>query len=233
MHPKISTHGPFQMTKGDDWFNIIVVSKDSHEEMIETFMRVIKNYDYVQPLFENVTNSPDSFDSNSIRKLKVWKHPVKELVKDGVILLGESTGFVTQCYYEGFLGNFVGAEIASTVLKDIYNSGRSYNKENLCMYQELVKNKLLKNFHLSQKASEDMFLGNREGQFKIWDAYLKALNKHKQVRKNVWLAWTDNKIPDYDLENDEYCGEKIFFSLPLVWRAKLTPFFLKMKFTKN
>ncbi len=231
LHPRMSTRGPLQMTKGSDFFNMILVSEESHEKMVEKFMRIIKKYDYVQPLFQEVKNPPSSFDPATIIRKKVWKDPISRFYDDHIILLGETTGLVTECYYEGLLGCFLTSRVATDLVKSLYKNQKSYSAKNLQDYDHKIRKELLQNFHISQKASEDMFLGQRDDQFKIWDAYIKAINKDKRVRRNIWIAWQDTKIKDYNLKNDEYCGERIYFSLPMITRMKLTPLFLKMKFS--
>jgi flavin-dependent dehydrogenase len=158
LHPNISGKGPFQMTKGSNFFNIIVVSDEPHEQMIETFMRVIKNYDIIQPLFKKVKNPPDTFDPNTIRRIHVWKHPISQFVHDKVMLLGETTGLVSDVYYEGFIGTFFSSKTASQILKKIYFSGKNYSKDNLMEYDRFIRAELMQNFHKSQNTQEFLYL---------------------------------------------------------------------------
>ena len=127
------------------------------------------------------------------------------------------------------------AKIANDVLGGIYRHHSApgpipYSKDQLSQYESSVNTELKGNFFKSQNGSQDLFLTPGAYQQTIWDAYIKAINEYQQVRKNIYLAWVDPELKRYPLENDEYCGEKIFFSLPLSARVALTPYFLKLKF---
>lgn len=230
LHPKISTVGPLQMTRANNFFNIIYVDNLPYNEMEEKLLRILQNYEPIQPWFNSVTNKPANLTSQDFRHGLVWKHPIKEFVQNNVLLIGETTGLVTECYYEGLMGALATAKYAAHTLQELFVNKRAYTKECLSQYQAIVSSVLLKNFHKSQTGSENMFLTAGSHQIDIWDAYQKSIQKDKKVRRNIHLAWTDPDIANYPLVNDEYCGEQIYLSLPLGIRLLLTPYFLKLKF---
>lgn len=231
MHPQMSTCGPVQMTRGRDFFNFIYVSSDSFEQMSTKFLRILQNYQPIQYMFHGVKNPPSTLTAQDFRYIRIGKHPISTFVQDRVMLLGESTGIVTECYYEGLLGAFASSKFAAELLRTLNNARNTYSRTELLPYETSLRAHLLKNFHTSQKGSEELFYTSRDEQLAIWDAYIDAIKNDRKVRHNIYLAWTLPDLAGYPLENDQYCGEKIYFALPLGTRIKLTPYFLRLKFT--
>jgi flavin-dependent dehydrogenase len=237
LNPKISTVGPLQMCRAHDFFNLIMQSDESFDVMEDKLVRIIKNYEKIKYMFSKTFERPENIQASDFRRGKQFKHPIKEFVRDNIVLLGESTGFVTECYNEGFLGALAGSKfLYETIVsilnnKEILSETNKFSQKNLKAYEEKFKSILFKNFQTSSVASEKMFLTSGNYQEEIWDAYITAISKDKKVRKNIHAAWASLELAKYPLENDEYCGEKIFFSLPIGSRVMLTPKFLKMKFS--
>ncbi len=241
LNPKISPVGPFQMTRAIDFFNIIMLGNEPYEVMEEKLLRILKNYEKVKYMFQKTRERPESLTASDFRRGKEFKHPVKKFYMQNAVLLGEATGFVTECYNEGLLGALASSKFIYETIIEIVNSKKEkglaveykdFSEANLKKYQEKFENQLFKNFHLSQKASEAMFLSPGNYQQEIWDAYISAIKSDRTVRKNIHNAWASPNLVKYELENDEYCGEKIYLALPLGAKVALTPKFLKMKFFK-
>lgn len=231
LHPQMSARGPFQMTRGQTFATAIYVSDESYDVMKDKFLRILRNYAWLQPILKEMQNPPAAITEKNIRFGKVWKHPIAFFSTNRAIILGEASGIVTECYYEGLLNCLASAHFAQKVITDLYHHNQEYSLENLKLYDGMIRESLLNNFHLSQKGSEGMFLSPGQYQSVIWDAYLDAINSDKKVRQYIWLAWVDPDITHYPLDHDEYCGERIYMNIPLGNRLLLTPYFLKLKFS--
>jgi flavin-dependent dehydrogenase len=220
------------MTRANDFFNMLLVSSENMDTLVEKFIRVLKNYAPIQGLFTNIQNSPSTLTPDQIRKIHISKHPVPTFVQDRVVLLGETTGLISACYYEGVFVGLLSAKLAAESMKQLYLKRSTYSRQDLLSFEKQLGDVMLGNFFHSQNASQDMFLSGGPDQLAIWDAYIDAINKDPTVRRNIYLAWVKPDLARYSLENDEYCGEKIYLNLPLGTRLKLTPYFLKLKFSK-
>ncbi len=241
LNPKISTVGPFQMTRANNYFNIIMLGNESYEVMEDKLLRILRNYERVKYMFQKTKERTENMTFSDFRRGKEFKHPIKKFYTHNAVLVGEATGFVTECYNEGLLAAVASSKFIYETITEIINQKREkgqnidysdFSEVNLKRYQDKFESQLFKNFHISQKASEAMFLTPGNYQQEIWDAYISAIKSDRTVRKNIHNAWASPNLVNYELENDEYCGEKIYLALPLGAKVALTPRFLKMKFFK-
>jgi flavin-dependent dehydrogenase len=241
LNPKISEVGPFQVTRAKDFFNIIMLSNESYEVMEDKFLRIVKNYKPIQFWFQKTKERPENLKASDLVRGKLFKHPIDRFYTDNIVLLGESTGFVTECYNEGLVGGLGGSKFLFEVISSIISkttqitdnpNDNLFPASKLKEYQDKFRKELMGNFHASQKGSEKMFLTPGRYQQDIWDAYIKAIKEDRTVRKNIHNAWVSPDLANYPLENDNYCGEKIYLALPFQLKITLGPMFLKMKFFK-
>ncbi len=230
-HPKISEIGPLAMIKADNYINLHYVSRESSDVMKEKMLRILRNYDHISPFFRHATPQPAKMSEQDLSLYTASKSAIPEFVDDHVVLIGEAAGLVSEYYFEGTLGAFASSHYLAKFLKELQESGKTGRKENLRPYEKLVKKNILSNWEKSQKANEELFYEAGENQFVIWDAYVKAMRKHRKVRENIYYAWYHPDLEHYPLKNDEYCGEKIYMNLPLSRKVSLAPFFLKLKFS--
>ncbi len=230
-HPKISEEGPMAITRTNNYANVQMVSKKPPEELQAVMLRVLKKYDHIDGFFNHALVPPSNLKPEDLKLDKVGKSAISRFVKEGVALIGEAAGLVSEYYYEGTLGAFCSAQALAQIAKKISEEKGKYSLSALEEYEKKVRTSMLGNWEKSQVANEKLFIKSGESKFAIWDAYLKAMKNNSRVRKYVYNAWEDDQLYNYPLENDEYCGEQIYKNLPLSKKLALTPLFLKLKFS--
>jgi flavin-dependent dehydrogenase len=233
MHPKMSKDGPLALNIGRDFFNIGLISKEPFEVIEERFLRILKNYQPIRNYFTGLTPNPDSIHREQLQKGVGVKHPIKNFVKDRVVLIGDAAGLVTPMYYEGVLGAFASTRFASETLIEIHKTTGIFSAANLKQYERKVYEILLKRYFVSGTRSEALFLTSGSDAEVIWDTYIQVLKKYPQARRNVHYVFGCDDLANYPLEHDEEVGELIFKELPLSRKVMLTPLFLRMKLEKN
>jgi flavin-dependent dehydrogenase len=229
LHPQMSLDGPLAINQGDRFFNIGLISSEPIPVLKEKFIRILHNYEPIQSYFKEMEPNHKEITESDLNTGIGVKHPIKNKVKDRVLLLGDAAGLVSPMYYEGIIGCLASARIAFEVLKMLYTSKSKYSNNELKAYEINLNQRLLDKYFASGNGSEAIFMKNGEDNQIIWESYIKVLQKQKHAREKVYNAYICNDLGNYPLKNDEIVGEAIFNELPLGRKITLMPIFLKAK----
>jgi flavin-dependent dehydrogenase len=230
LHPQISTTGMLWMNRALTFFNIGFVSLESIEIMTEKFLRILQNYKPIQNFFKDTTPYMKDISPTDFQYGTTTKYPIGQFSTHRTIVLGDAGGLFYSLYLEGILGASASAKLAATTIEALQKQKRPFTASNLKQYDNILRQKIIKPYFKAGTMGDSLFFnGKHEKSFTIWDSYVEIIKNLKQVRKNIFTAYTWQDLEHYPIENDVWCGEQIYKNLPLGKRIALTPIFLKQK----
>ncbi len=223
INPNISVVGPFAMitTKNLVSTGFLANKNESFQEMEEKLSRILKNYKKIQPLIEGLTPDEPAFP------LTVSKHPIKRMVDDHIVVLGESAGLVSGFFYEGIIGALASSKFACEVIPDLITHNREFSKKNLFTYEDLVRKNLVNTYFETGRASEFLFYGSESNIKLLFNLYGDVLKSSSKARKMLYDACRNQQLEKYDYVADRWVGEQIFQKVPVLQKIVLMPHFLK------
>ncbi len=224
LNPNISMNGPFFFNIGKGRLSAgFLGNLESPSQLKDKLQRILQNYNKIQDFIKGIT-----WDLNQVVVGDISKHPIKNMSKDRVLVLGEAAGLVTSFFYEGMLCGLASADIASKVIQSLLNNGSNFSKAELNNYDREVSKLLLEKYFRNGNACEYLFYKTNASTSKtIWDAYTDMLLKNKTVRQFVYDVLLIQDFTQYNTDNDRWVGEKLFGNLPIISKATLWPRFLK------
>ena len=223
INPNISVVGPFAMIKSQNMVSVGFLGNktESFPEMNEKLNRILKNYKKIQALIDGLTPSAPAFP------LTVSKHPIKRMVDDHVMILGESAGLVSGFFYEGIIGTLASSKIASGVLLDLFTNNKELNRTNLQRYEDTLRRTLINTYFETGKASEFLFYEAGSNLKLLFNLYGEVLKSSSKARKMLYEACINQHLETYNYEADRWVGEQIFQRVPTLQKLVLMPHFLK------
>jgi flavin-dependent dehydrogenase len=228
LHPKISTDGPLAITRGSNSFNVGFISKETPAQMIEKFIRILRNYKPLEGIFTGTNKNPETLSGLDFSIGKCSKNPIPIKSKNRVLVIGEATGLVTPVYFEGILGCIASAKVASELLLQLKDQNSQFTAQDLRKYDELLQ-RAIRNYWKSNEASDLLFMKSGSNQMTIWNSYLECMQKYPKLREYIHNAYLCEDLKNYPLKNDEWSGTQIYNNLPLAQKLLLSPLFLKVK----
>ena len=224
LNPKISMNGPFFFNIGKGRLSTGYLGNlESSAELIDKLQRILRNYDKIQGFIKDI-----SWDFSKVFVGDISKHPIKNMSKDRVLVLGEAAGLVTSFFYEGMLCGLASAKIASNTLQLLFNDGEKFSETQLKLYDREISKLLLEKYFRNGNACEYLFYETSASTSRaIWNAYTDMLLKNKTVRQFVYDVLLIQDLTKYNTDNDRWVGEKLFGNLPTTSKMILWPRFLK------
>jgi len=224
LNPNISMNGPFFFNIGKGRLSTGYLGNlESPSELKNKLQRILQNYKKIQGFINGI-----SWDLNKAIVGDISKHPIKNMSKDRVLILGEAAGLVTSFFYEGMLCGLASAELASKTIQPLLNNGSDFSEIDLQTYDREISKLLLEKYFRNGNACEYLFYETNANTSKaIWNAYTDMLLKNKTVRQYVYDVLLIQDLTNYNTENDRWVGEKLFGNLPILSKATLWPRFLK------
>ena len=223
LNPNISTNGPFFFNVGKGRISTgYLGNKESHSELVDKLDRILQNYQKIEKFIKRLKWDKNNFVSGSISK-----HPIKSFTKDRIIILGEAAGLVTSYFYEGILCGLVCAQVASDIIKPLFEQNSNFSRAKLVKYDKEIARILLKGYFKNGDACEYLFYSGGSYVKSLWNEYTNLLLTNKTVRRYVYEAHTIQDLAKYDTDKDRYVGECLFSALPTLSKITLSPRFFK------
>jgi flavin-dependent dehydrogenase len=224
LNPNISMNGPFFFNIGKGRLSTgFLGNLESPNELKDKLQRILYNYKKIQDFIQGI-----NWDLNRVFVGDISKHPIKNMSKDRVLVLGEAAGLVTSFFYEGMLCGLASADIASKTIQPLLSNGNNLSKAELNIYDREISKLLLEKYFRNGNACEYLFYKTNPSTSKtIWNAYTDMLLKNKKVRQFVYEVLLIQDFTQYNTDNDRWVGEKLFGNLPIISKATLWPRFLK------
>ena len=223
INPKISKNGPFFFNKGKERISagFLGEKNESKDAILSKLDRILKNYQRIQPFVNGL-----KYDLSTAVVGDISKHPIKKFSQDRVLILGEAAGIVTAFFYEGLLPGVACADIATNVVKPLFEKGSNFSRLELHKYDQEVK-RILMTYFKNGNALE--YLIYNEGSYvkSLWRLYTELLNENKKARKYIYEAYINHDLANHDTSKDRYVGEKWFSKLPTLSKITLSPKFFK------
>jgi len=223
LNPNISTNGPFFFNVGKGRISTgYLGNRESHSELIDKLDRILQNYQKIEKFIKGLKWNKNNFVSGSISK-----HPIKSFTKDRIIILGEAAGLVTSYFYEGILCGLVCAQVASDIIKPLFEQNSNFSRASLVRYDKEIARILLKGYFRNGDACEHLFYSGGSYVKALWNEYTNLLLTNKTVRRYVYEAHTIQDLVKYDTDKDRYVGECLFNALPTLSKITLSPRFFR------
>ncbi|MHA1520479.1 MAG: NAD(P)/FAD-dependent oxidoreductase [Promethearchaeota archaeon] len=234
LHPQISTTGMLFINRFRNFFNIGFVEQSDRPTMEAKFLRILRKYAPIQGFFTDVDKSPIDMSPKDFSFFPACKGRVHKLVGDGVALVGDAAGLLYSLYFEGYAGVAASTSILSSILLNLFKNNLPYTANNLQPYQDQLQQAIGSKYLAAGDMSDELFFHFREQPpFSIWEAYLQSIAEVKQVRQNIYLAYVNQDLANYPIENDNWVGEQLFQRLSPAKKLTLMPKFIKFKLFHN
>jgi len=223
INPKISTSGPFYFNKGKERIatGFLGGKNESKEEIVSKLERILKNYKPIQPFVNGLR-----YNLSSTVVGEISKHPIKYFSTERVIVLGEAAGLVTAFFYEGLLSGVACAEIATNILKPLFEIDSAFSRLELQKYDQEVK-RVLMTYFKNGNALEYLIYNESSYVKTLWQLYTELLSENRLARKYIYEAYINHDLSNHNTSNDRYVGEKWFGKLPTLSKITLSPKFFK------
>ncbi|HMF31720.1 MAG TPA: NAD(P)/FAD-dependent oxidoreductase [Candidatus Lokiarchaeia archaeon] len=222
LNAKISKNGPFWVTRRKGEFDIGYIDKIVNREKFDA---ILTQYKPIQPLLQNAQPLAVQGKQGHVFITNIASDPLRDIVQDRIMLLGDAAGLVTPFYYEGAGEGRYSALYAVECLKRLRENQQTPTKKNLLPYQQRVHRDLNGKLYKSGLASAALFYGHANVDL-IFSTYIKIVNQFRDVREKIVYAYYNNPA-NYKFSNDTDVGKKMFDNLPLSKKLTLTPLFLK------
>ncbi len=223
INPNISVVGPFAMITTQSLVSVgfLANKSETFQDMNDKLNRILKNYKKIQPLIEGLTPTEPAFP------LTVSKHPIKRMVDNHIVALGESAGLVSGFFYEGIIGALASSKIACDVISELIKNKLECSKQNLFKYEDLIRKNLVNSYFETGRASEFLFYGSESNLKLLFNLYGEVLKSSSKARKMLYDACRNQDLAHYNYEADRWVGEQIFQKVPALQKIVLMPHFLK------
>jgi len=225
VNSKLSQTGPFYVIRRVGEFDVGLIDR---EVSLEKFKNILERHKPFQSLFQGAKPLQVEGKNQHIFVANIATDPIKEIVNNRVLLLGDAAGMVTPFYYEGVgIGRYA-ALYAVDHLKTLRAENRPPTREHLLPYQERVHRDLTGKLYKSGTTSRMVFFEN-SSMDTCFSSYINAVNNNKDVREKIVYAYWNNPA-NYKFSNDSDVGRKVYENLPFTKKITLLPLFLKASF---